>query len=106
MRSTSRYCFILGSGIFSWCSKKQNIVAQSIVEVELLAATATTNQALWLRKVLLDLNLKQEGSTEVFVDNQATISIFHDPIFHGKTKSTSISSYSFLETCKKMVQSV
>ena len=29
MRSTSGYCFTFGSGFFSWCSKKQEIVAQS-----------------------------------------------------------------------------
>ena len=30
MKSTSRYCFSLGSGVFSWSSKKQETVAQSI----------------------------------------------------------------------------
>ena len=34
MKSTSRYCFTLGSRVFSWCSKKQEIVAQSTVEAE------------------------------------------------------------------------
>jgi len=34
MRSTSGYYFSLGYGNFPWCSKRQEIVAQSIVEVE------------------------------------------------------------------------
>jgi len=46
MRSTSGYCFTLGSSIFSWSSKKQEIVAQSTVEAELIVATAAINQAL------------------------------------------------------------
>ena len=29
MKSTSGYCFSLGLGVFLWCSKKQEIVAQS-----------------------------------------------------------------------------
>ena len=32
MRSTSGYCFSFGSGVFSWCSKKQEVVAQSTAE--------------------------------------------------------------------------
>jgi len=32
MRSTSGYCFNLGSGVFSWCSKKQEIVAQNLLQ--------------------------------------------------------------------------
>ena len=49
MRSTSDYCFNLGSGMFSWCSEKQDIVAQSIAEAEYVAAASAVNQALWIR---------------------------------------------------------
>lgn len=88
MRSTSGYCFTLGSGIFSWKSKKQETVAQSTAEAEFVAATAAVNQALWLRKFLLDLNLEQKESTEIFVDNQTAIAISHDPVFHGTTNNS------------------
>ncbi|XP_052486283.1 secreted RxLR effector protein 161-like [Gossypium raimondii] len=37
--STSGYCYCLGSGMFSWSSKKQEIVAQSTAEVEFVVAT-------------------------------------------------------------------
>ena len=30
--------------------------------------------------------MEQEESTQIFVDNQAAISIANDPVFHGKTK--------------------
>ncbi|XP_047258984.1 secreted RxLR effector protein 161-like [Capsicum annuum] len=55
MKSTSDYCFTFGSGCFSWCSKKQETVAQSTAEAEFIAAAATVNQAIWLRKILIDL---------------------------------------------------
>jgi len=48
MKNTLGYCFSLGSRVFSWCTKKQEIVAQSIVEAEFIAASAAVNQALWL----------------------------------------------------------
>ena len=60
MRSTSGYCFAFGSSIFSWSSKKQETVAQSTTEAEFVAATAAVNQALWLRKILMDLNLEKK----------------------------------------------
>lgn len=62
MKSTSGYCFKFHSGVFSWCSKKQNTVAQSTAEDEFTIGTATADQALWLRKVLEDLNPKQENA--------------------------------------------
>ncbi|KAL0548995.1 hypothetical protein IC582_013474 [Cucumis melo] len=58
MRSTLGYCFTLSSSVFSWSLKKQEIVAQSTAEVEFIAVTTTANQALWLRKILLDLDLE------------------------------------------------
>ncbi|XP_019229997.1 PREDICTED: uncharacterized protein LOC109210968 [Nicotiana attenuata] len=45
MRSTSGYCFIFGSGAFSWCSKKQYVVAQSTAEAEYVAVASAMNQA-------------------------------------------------------------
>ena len=86
MRSTSGYCFSFGFGVFSWCSKKQEVVAQSTVEAEYVAVVAAMNQALWIRKIMTDLHMKQEESTQIFVENQAAISIANDPVFHGKTK--------------------
>ncbi|KAL4348545.1 hypothetical protein GQ457_17G004780 [Hibiscus cannabinus] len=58
MRSTSSNCFSFDSGIFSWSSKKQEIVAQSTAEAEYVAATAAANQALWIRNFLTDLHME------------------------------------------------
>ncbi|XP_074346670.1 secreted RxLR effector protein 161-like [Apium graveolens] len=46
MKSTSGFCFSFGSGVFNWCSKKQDIVAQSTAEAELVAATEAANHAI------------------------------------------------------------
>ncbi|WJZ94294.1 hypothetical protein VitviT2T_013168 [Vitis vinifera] len=83
MRSTSSYCFNFGFGVFSWSSKKQEVMAQSTTKAEYIAAVVVVNQTLWLRKLLTDLDIKQEVSTQVFEDNQATISIANDPVFHA-----------------------
>jgi len=37
MKSISGYCFSKGSGVLSWCCKKQEVVAQSSAEAEFIA---------------------------------------------------------------------
>ncbi|XP_052484933.1 secreted RxLR effector protein 161-like [Gossypium raimondii] len=56
------------SGVFSWSSNKQQTVAQSTAETEYIVA-ATAVQAIWLRKLLSDLNDDQVEATEIKVDN-------------------------------------
>ena len=101
MRSTSGYCFTFGSEIFSWCSKKQDVIAQSTAEAEYVAAAAAVNQALWIRKLMTDLHMKQEDCTQIFVDNEAAISISNNPVFHGKTKHFKIKLYFLREVQKE-----
>ncbi|KAA0033140.1 Retrovirus-related Pol polyprotein from transposon TNT 1-94 [Cucumis melo var. makuwa] len=100
MRSTLGYYFTLGSGVFPWGSKKQEIVAQSTAEPKFIAATDTANQALWLRKNLLDLDLEQKERTEILVNNKAAIAISHNLVFCKKTKHFNIKLF-FLREVQK-----
>ncbi|KAG8478195.1 hypothetical protein CXB51_027990 [Gossypium anomalum] len=86
MKSTSGYFFSLESSVFSWSSKKQQTVAQSTAEAEYIAAATAVNQAIWLRKLLDDLNARQMEATKIKVDNQSAVAIAKNPVFHGKTK--------------------
>nr|CAD1825827.1 unnamed protein product [Ananas comosus var. bracteatus] len=73
---------------------------RSTSEVEFIVATAAVNQAFWLKKLMDDLHLEQEEGIEVFVDNQATLAISQNPVFHGKTKHFKIKYY-FLREVQK-----
>ncbi|KAK5834863.1 hypothetical protein PVK06_010542 [Gossypium arboreum] len=73
IKSTSGYFFTLGSDVFSWSSKKQQIVAQSTAEAEYIAAATTVNQVIWLRKLLDDLNAGQPEATKIKVGNQSVV---------------------------------
>ena len=75
MMSTSGYCFAIGGSIFCWNSKKQLVVAHSIVEVEYIVAYVATNQLIWLRKMLNDLDFDQRSPTELLYDNTSTIAV-------------------------------
>ena len=48
-RSTTSYCFLLGSSLSSWRSKKQTIVAHSNTEAEYRVLADTTSELFWLR---------------------------------------------------------
>jgi hypothetical protein len=54
-KSTSGCFFTLGSAMVSWCSRKQTYVALSIVEEEYIALSVAVREAVWLRKLLVDL---------------------------------------------------
>lgn len=89
-KSTSASVFNLGSGAISWSSKKQATTALSSSEAEYVAATSAACQAIWLRRILVDLHQKQEGATDIFCDNRATIAMTKNPAFHGRTKHIDI----------------
>ena len=57
-KSASGYVFHMSLGPISWASKKQQIVSQSTVEVEYMTKNTTTCQAIWLRRILVDLKEK------------------------------------------------
>ena len=100
MRSTLGYCFSFGSAIFSWCSKKQ-VIAQSTAEAEYVVVVAIVNQALWIKKLMADLFMKQKEKTQILVDNQVVISIANILVFHGKTKHFKLKLYFLREIQKK-----
>ena len=85
-RSTSAYIFCLGKGTISWCSRKQNTVALSSTEAEYTSATKASCEEVWLRKLLNDLGLKQEGPTTIYCDNMSVISLTKNPFFHARSK--------------------
>ncbi|KAF2291663.1 hypothetical protein GH714_027969 [Hevea brasiliensis] len=99
-KSTLGYAFSLGSGIFPWNSKKQDIVAQSTAEAEYVAVASVANQAIWLRKVITDLKQDLKESTLIFVDNKSTISMIENLVQHGRTKHINVKFHALREVEK------
>jgi hypothetical protein len=46
-KSTSGYCFSLGSAMISWQSRKQSSIALSTAETEYIAACSASCEAIW-----------------------------------------------------------
>ncbi|GKF46122.1 retrovirus-related pol polyprotein from transposon TNT 1-94, partial [Tanacetum coccineum] len=49
-----------GSGVYTWASKNQATIALSSTEAEYISAATAACQAVWLRRVLEDLNQTQD----------------------------------------------
>jgi hypothetical protein len=85
-KSTFGYCFSLGSTMISWSSRKHGSIAQSIAEVEYIAASAANREAVWLRKLLSDLFSAELEPTIIHCDNRSCIKLFENPVFHDRSK--------------------
>jgi hypothetical protein len=85
-KSSSRYCFSLGSTMISWSNKKQGSVAQSTIEAEYIATSAAGREAVWLRKLLSDLFSSELEPTIIHYDNQSCIKLTENPMFHDILK--------------------
>ncbi|GKV49381.1 hypothetical protein SLEP1_g56135 [Rubroshorea leprosula] len=85
-RSTSGYAFFLGSGAISWSSKKQASTAFSSSEAEYISLIAAACQATWTRRILEDMKQLQVQPTTIFCDNQSTIAMTKNPVFHSRTR--------------------
>ncbi|GJT84145.1 putative ribonuclease H-like domain-containing protein, partial [Tanacetum coccineum] len=88
-KSTTGGCQFLGRRLISWQCKKQTIVATSSTEAEYVAAASCCGQVLWIQNQLLDYGFNFMN-TKIFIDNQSTICIVKNPVFHQRTKHIEI----------------
>ncbi|GKC58230.1 putative ribonuclease H-like domain-containing protein [Tanacetum coccineum] len=79
----------LGLWLISWQCKKQTVVANSTTKVEYIAASNCRGQVLWIQNQLLDYGYNFMQTT-IHIDNESTICIVKNPVFHSKTKHIEI----------------
>ena len=102
-KSISRYCFSLGSRVFSWISKKQPIVALSSIEAEYKATCFASCEVIWLRRILWHMGVQQEDATVLWCDNQSCMAIAKNPVFHARTKHIEIQYHYVRELIEEKV---
>ena len=105
-KSTTGGCQFLGSRLVSWQCKKQTVVANSSTEAEYVAASSCCGQVLWMQNQLLDYGYNFMN-TKIIIDNNSTLCIIKNTVFHSKTKHIEIRHY-FIRDCyeKKLIQVV
>eukprot|EP00253_Pinus_taeda_P030664 PITA_30664 len=74
-KSTFAYCFNIGLGMASWCNRKQKSVALSSAKAEYMTASTASGEAIWLRKLLVNLFKRKMEATRIMCDNQSRIKL-------------------------------
>ncbi|GJQ94987.1 putative ribonuclease H-like domain-containing protein [Tanacetum coccineum] len=99
-KSTIEGCQFLGKRLISWQCKKQTIVANSTTEAEYVVATNCCGQVLWIQNQMLDYGFNFMN-TKIYIDNESTICIIKNPVFHSKTKHIEIRNHFIKDSYKK-----
>lgn len=100
-KSTTGYVFTLGSSAFTWMSKKQPIVTLSTCEAEYVAACYGVRHAVWLRRMMTELELGQDEPTVINVDNKSAIELAKNPVHHERSKHIDVRFHFIREQVKK-----
>jgi hypothetical protein len=72
--------------MISWYNKKQRSIALSSAKAEYMAASQASCEAIWLRKILVDLFDTKPNPTTIYYDNQSYIKLSENLIFHDRSK--------------------
>ncbi|GJV20029.1 putative ribonuclease H-like domain-containing protein [Tanacetum coccineum] len=96
-KSTTCGCQFLGRRLISWQCKKQTIMANSTTKAEYVAAANCCRQVLWIQMQMMDYGFNFMN-TKIHIDNDSTICIVNNPIYHSRTKHIEIRHH-FIRDC-------
>ena len=91
-RSTSGYCVFIDGNLISWKSKK-HVMTRSNAAAEYQAMALATCKLIWLRHLLQELRFGKDEQMKLICDNQATLHIASNLVFHERTKHIRVDYY-------------
>ncbi|GKE72396.1 putative ribonuclease H-like domain-containing protein, partial [Tanacetum coccineum] len=104
-KSTTGGSQFLGKRLISWQCKKQTIVANSTIEAEYVAAANCCGHVLWIQNQMLDYGFNFMN-TKIYIDNESTICIVKNLVFHSKTKHINIIHHFIRDSYEKKLNQV
>jgi hypothetical protein len=78
--------FGIGSRVVSWSSKRKPNVSLYSIEAEYKSLCEETCEVVSLRRLLQDVGEEQREPTMIKCDNQISIKLVNNPIYHARTK--------------------
>lgn len=100
-RSTSGHVYLLNGGAITLSSRKQPIFALSTMESEYIAASDSTRDAVWLRRLLDGLSTTQTEPTELRCDNESAILLAKNPECHKGSRHIEVRYHFIREEVQK-----
>ncbi len=98
-KSTSGIVFLVAGGAVCWKSKKQTCVATSTCEAEYIACCLAAKEAVWLSRLLSDLNNSpSQDPVTINVGNDGTIDTAYNASINQKNKHIDI-AYHYTRDC-------
>ena len=91
-KSTIGYCTFIGGNLVKWPSKKQTVVTCSSVEAEYRAMAHTASEMMRVRSLFQEMRVMVPIHMKMYCDNQLTIFIASNPVFHERTKRIEVNS--------------
>src|SRR5258708_22832876 len=85
-RSVSGYAFIFCGVAIAWSAKKQPTIALSSAEAEYMALTHAGKESTFLEHLYKNVGIPISPPIFLLVDNQSTIVLVENPIFHARSK--------------------
>lgn len=95
-KSNSGILCLMNGAPVSWSSRKQGIVATSTTEAEFYAIAEAAKEMMWLRQLLLDMNVSAPLPLHISSDNQSAIKMLENEKFSHRTKHIDV-QYHFLK---------
>ena len=89
-RSTSGYCVFVGRNLVSWKSKKRSVVSKSSAESDYPTMTQFVCEIMWIHQLLMEVSIKTSLLVKLWCDNQPSMHIASNPVFHERTKHIEI----------------
>ena len=89
-KSTSGFIITLNNCPIHWSSKKQNLVALSSTEAELISLVEAVKEVNYITKLLIDMEEEIKHVPKIYEDNQSTIQIIENDKYFGRTKHIDI----------------
>lgn len=83
-RSRTGMISVYSGGPLSWMSQKQRSVVLSTTEAEYVAASESSKELIWLKRLLGDMTTL--GTTSLLVDNASAIKLVKNPEYHKRSK--------------------
>eukprot|EP00965_Chrysotila_dentata_P133813 4425651-Pleurochrysis_carterae.AAC.2 len=73
--STTGFCIMYGGAAVSYASKRQHCISLSSTEAELVAASHTAAEVMYLRGLLAEMGRGEARATPMYVDNSGAVEL-------------------------------